>query len=407
MAVTPVGSLFGSLTFGGIDSATYGIYISGEGVFNAPERAVELVSVPGRNGDIIIDQGHWNNVEVEYPAGTYAENAEDFRANVSAFRNAIASQQGYQRLSDSYHPDEYRMALYAEGLEVEPVRYNTAGEFTLKFNCKPQRFLTVGESKTTLSSGDTVNNPTLFDAHPLLEAYGYGTIDIDGEEIEVDNVPIGDILIQSNLEKMATGSDLHLTTRFDNVLMNAGDDLKLIGCNFAVKFPYTDITSATGSATNGGVVTFIPSASGILVSVGFNTAHYVANTASTLTSTATYTIVHDGGTTSTGTLTINAIYMHPSDHRFRIEGTTSTNGVQSAINISKIVVDSSVSALGNPMYIDLDIGEAYKEQNGELISVNHAVYLPPELPVLEPGGNVITFDNTFTKLDLVPRWWQL
>ena len=33
-----------SITFGGVNSADYGIYISGEGVFNAPKRDVEMIN---------------------------------------------------------------------------------------------------------------------------------------------------------------------------------------------------------------------------------------------------------------------------------------------------------------------------------------------------------------------------
>lgn len=62
------GEIFNSLVFGGVNSADYGIYITGEGVFNAPKRAVNMVAVPGRNGSIAIDQGHWENIEVTYPA---------------------------------------------------------------------------------------------------------------------------------------------------------------------------------------------------------------------------------------------------------------------------------------------------------------------------------------------------
>ena len=39
-----------SITFGGVNSADYGIYIGGEGVFNAPKREVEMIEIPGRNG---------------------------------------------------------------------------------------------------------------------------------------------------------------------------------------------------------------------------------------------------------------------------------------------------------------------------------------------------------------------
>lgn len=148
MAVT--GAIFNSLSFGGVNSADYGIYITGEGVFNAPKRAVNMVAVPGRNGSIAIDQGHWENIEVTYPAGTFGMDEQEFRTALSNFRNAIASQVGYQRLTDTYHPDEYRMAIYTDGLEVEPTTYNKAGEFELKFNCKPQRWLTAGEIPVTI-----------------------------------------------------------------------------------------------------------------------------------------------------------------------------------------------------------------------------------------------------------------
>lgn len=150
------GAIFNSLIFGGVNSADYGIYITGEAVYNAPERAVETVSVPGRNGTIVIDQGHWNNIQVTYPAGTFGKSQAEFREAVSAFRNAVLSQLGYQRLTDTYHPDEYRMAVYVSGLEVDPTHYGSAGEFKLKFDCKPQRWLTSGEQEITVGEwGET------------------------------------------------------------------------------------------------------------------------------------------------------------------------------------------------------------------------------------------------------------
>ena len=48
-----------SIIFGGVDSADYGIYISGEGVFNAPRRDVEMAAIPGRNGDLALDHGRY------------------------------------------------------------------------------------------------------------------------------------------------------------------------------------------------------------------------------------------------------------------------------------------------------------------------------------------------------------
>ena len=129
-----------SITFGNVNSADYGIYISGEGVFDAPKRAVEMVSIPGRNGALAIDQGYYENIVVTYPAHNYEPEMSDFKENLSAFRNALASQIGYQRLSDTFHPNEYRMAVFDEGLDINPIKYNTASQFDIKFDCKPHTY---------------------------------------------------------------------------------------------------------------------------------------------------------------------------------------------------------------------------------------------------------------------------
>lgn len=143
MAVT--GNFYNTLEFGNINSGDYGVYITGTGVYNAPARAVEMVSVPGRNGDVPIDMGHWDNIEVTYKCGLFGVDQSEMGEALMEFRNAIASQIGYQRLSDSYNPNEFRLGLFMAGLEFDAVSRNRAGEFELKFNCKPQRFLTDGE----------------------------------------------------------------------------------------------------------------------------------------------------------------------------------------------------------------------------------------------------------------------
>ena len=80
---------YGYLIYGNVNSSNYGIYISGEGTYDAPERAVEFVNVPGRNGAIALDQGRFDNIKVTYPAMVLEDDQEDFRDRLSAFRNAI------------------------------------------------------------------------------------------------------------------------------------------------------------------------------------------------------------------------------------------------------------------------------------------------------------------------------
>lgn len=144
MGVMRTPTFYKSLTFDGESSRDYGVYITGEAAFNAPARSVEMVSIPGRNGAYALDKGHFENIEVIYPAGIFAENEADFAAAISDFRNYLCSRSGYCRLTDEYNPDEYRLAVYKSGLEVDPARL-IAGEFDIVFDCKPQRYLTSGE----------------------------------------------------------------------------------------------------------------------------------------------------------------------------------------------------------------------------------------------------------------------
>lgn len=177
------------LIFGGEDSSTFGIYISGEGVFDAPERTVEMVEIPGRNGALTIDKGKYENIEVTYPAFNYEPAMNDFVDNLSDFRNALCSKKGYQRLEDTFHPDEFRMAVYRSGLEVKPIKYNSASQFDITFDCKPQRFLKSGETVITLTGTDTITNPTLFDSKPLLVVTGTGNLTVNGVQIAISATP--------------------------------------------------------------------------------------------------------------------------------------------------------------------------------------------------------------------------
>lgn len=130
-----------NLIFGGVNTADYGIWITGMDTFTAPSRAVEYVSIPGRNGDLLVDHDKWNNVTLTYPAFIPSE----FSDRMDAFRSAICRKVGYQRLEDSYHPDEYRLASFDSGMITNRTApFNRAGNFDLTFNCKPQRFLKSG-----------------------------------------------------------------------------------------------------------------------------------------------------------------------------------------------------------------------------------------------------------------------
>lgn len=433
MAVIKTGAIFKTLRFGSVDSGDYGIYITGAAVYNAPERAVEKVSVPGRNGAILIDMGHFENVSISYPAGSFAASQGEFSANIADFRNAILSQRGYQRLEDDYNPNEYRMGNASAGFEVEAKAGGKAGEFDLIFDCKPQRFLVSGETETTIAaSGDTITNPTRFESQPLLKLDGYGKVAFNGYQCEVFNVPIGAVQISGADQKSAqiyTSEVPSWTYAYNLASFENGDTITVSGLSFIlwvdpqVDSSFIRQTSGSGLAgvtnkrpaddkTNGREWVF-PAVS---FTVGTNgSASYVSvldgiispisgSTGYSVTPTVTMTATHDA---SAGTITfsIQSTLDVPAWNTSHANNPITQQSA--AVSIGSISGNSTKSAISDPVYIDCEIGEAYIIQGGEPVSVNNSVSIGADLPVLGPGANTVTFDATFNSVKITPRWWQL
>ena len=174
-----------SLVFDDINTGDYGIYISGEASFNAPARVYDMREIPGRNGTLAVDMNRYENVEVVYPAFVFDYSMASFSERMAEIRSVFLSKVSYQRLQDTYNPNEYRLAVYSGGFEIESQHFNQTGEFELTFDCKPQRYLVSGETATTFTSNGSITNPTLFDAKPLIKVTGYGNLGVGDETITI------------------------------------------------------------------------------------------------------------------------------------------------------------------------------------------------------------------------------
>ena len=190
--------LLNHLTYDGVESSSFGVFISGEGAFDAPARRGEMISIPGRNGSLFMDEGVFENITVEYPAFIGTGYEATFRNKLGDLRSALTSRGDYKRLEDTYHPDEFRLAVYRSGLEVDPKNITRAGGFTIKFDCKPQRYLKSGETPIVLTSKAMITNPTLFYAKPLIKVVGNGTVRIEPYEFIVTGND-GEVWIDSEI----------------------------------------------------------------------------------------------------------------------------------------------------------------------------------------------------------------
>ena len=159
--------------FDGKSSMDFGLYISGDKTFNGPERNISKVSIPGRSGDLIFEDGSYKNQDYSY----YCFLAYDLDHKARELRSYLLSRQGYCRLEDDYHPEEYREAVFKGPIDFD-VHLLTAGETTLTFDCKPQRYLKSGELESYMDKKKTsameLYNPTYFNAKPLIRVNGNG-----------------------------------------------------------------------------------------------------------------------------------------------------------------------------------------------------------------------------------------
>ena len=163
------------LTIDGKPTSDFGIFISGVGIYNAPERDVDSVSIPGRNGDLTIDKGRFKDIKITYPCYIVQEFADKF----SAFKSYLLSRRGHFRLEDDYDADHYRRAYYKDSIEPETQILHRVGKFNIAFICDPRRFLKSGDNVNVLTSNGSLFNPTYYDAKPLIRAYGTGSFTVN------------------------------------------------------------------------------------------------------------------------------------------------------------------------------------------------------------------------------------
>lgn len=408
MAVNRTGAIFKSLTFDGIDSRQYGIYITGEAVFNAPTRRVNLIQIAGRNGLFAQDEGTFDNITVTYPAGCYATTEADFTAAISAFRNALCSRVGYKRLEDDYNSDEYRMAVYKDGLEVTPSQLK-AGEFTISFECKPQRWLKSGEMQFNIPNGGILTNPTLFASSPLFEVVGYGTIGMTSggvtQSIDVVHMDTGDVILGEPVSATFRASQaINEVQAIDTSMLNTGDGINIASAlmryslvrGIGTTVEATSITNSSGNAN-----AYI---SGLIFYFDFGALTFVNGTSATKTHTATLNYKVNG---SSLTKSVTITLTFDGSSTLTVTATTAPSNMGFGVELGEPTGYSTKQNQGTT-YIDCETGLCWQDVNGTLASADSYVNLPIELPKLAPNATTgFSMPNTITSLKATPRWWRV
>jgi phage-related protein len=174
--------------FGGSDSRDYCALIASRSIYPIPQRRQRFITIPQRSGSVYIDDGAYDNVEIEYvfklfPAvSDISTPHEDLTNLVNQFRKSFVAKTWrlnnpgdkaeYYQLTDSYDPDTFRWAA-VERTTVE-VGTGEVATITVAFNCKPYRYYWDGEKTYTITKPTQIKSVGLEGARPLITIYGSG-----------------------------------------------------------------------------------------------------------------------------------------------------------------------------------------------------------------------------------------
>ena len=178
----------GLIVYGGKASTDYGIVVSEAPSFDKPSRKNSVFNIPGRNGSVLFQDDAWSDTTRSYRVWLTDDAKKNLTDSVNAFCSWLYSLKGYQRLEDNFEPDTFRLAYFNGGQEVSNEMMQ-AGETTISFVCRPERFYKSGEQEITITNGDKLVNDTAFASKPLIYIEASNetvTLSIGGQSLVVE-----------------------------------------------------------------------------------------------------------------------------------------------------------------------------------------------------------------------------
>ena len=201
--------------FNGKDSRDMGLLIRDKQTYNQAKRDLSFVSVPGRSGDIIIDNGKYQNVTVQYGVKLFTPYHGESNPNqnlaygIYDLKNWLIADGVYRRLYDSYDSDYYRLACYNGEMSFDTNDIHVVNT-TIEFNCKPYRYRVDGDDTIVVNSDSlTVYNPEMYSSLPKMKIYprknGDVLLSVGNSTINLKNV-VGYIEIDSETQNAYFGT---------------------------------------------------------------------------------------------------------------------------------------------------------------------------------------------------------
>ena len=199
--------------FNGHSSAEFGIRINKKSVYGAPKRDASLISIPGRNGDIIYSNKKYSNVNISYTCFVSSKSKEELADKLTLIKNWLYKEcDSYHALTDTYEPNFKKIAVFNNKLDITD-EVSKIGSFTITFSCKPLRYLISGLDAQSYTDVAHLHNTYITPSKPYIKIYGNGDgrlILTNGDGVHVWNISSIDEYIELDSELMSAFKDTEL-----------------------------------------------------------------------------------------------------------------------------------------------------------------------------------------------------
>lgn len=372
----------GTIYFNGTSSDDFGLIVEKLPPSVHASRRGDLISIPGRNGVIVREDGSFDTYEQEYQI-SFSQAAQNRDPYQTARDIAVwlLGSRGFCRLEDIFEPEYFRLARYSGAFDVGTMLMKY-GKATLTFDVQPQRYLKSGETPISYEGDSTtsfaITNPTRFEARPLLKF--------------IDTSTEPPIVPQTLVDNDDTYIDVSGEVENWKAAWEGQESPGYVTCEpvSVTGYAYAFVTGNSYAFydENDHVLSFVPDY--------YKAQRVQMNNVQVIIPAGASTVVigSEDGKPSMA-LSLKAARPNPGVAAVTINGTT--------VNLDFSAHDT--------IYLDCDLHDAYYIDGSNAnaaVSFASNVTDYPTFPGLAPGLNtIIPGDGSNLDFELTPRWWTL
>lgn len=195
----------GIFTFNNLTSSNFGIRLLQELEFSAPERDFDVYEIPGRNGELLIDNMRYKTKTQTFKAMIHIQDPENatMQYQITEIVNWLKAPVGFQWFEWDGEPD-FAYKVEIQGVDTSLTRNPSFANLTITMKVHPIKFykseLNVKKSVTSIENIGSVP------AHPTIELLGSGggTFKFGDSELRLTNVQSPGIIIDTQNQRVLT-----------------------------------------------------------------------------------------------------------------------------------------------------------------------------------------------------------